>query len=106
LIGDVAPWIADALALLGLVVLTLSVYGVLRLPDVTTRIHAAGTAGVMGVVPVLLAAAVGIDAAAVLKALLVGSFLVLTSPIVAHEIGRAAHVALLRGTGDEEPPTL
>jgi monovalent cation/proton antiporter MnhG/PhaG subunit len=106
LIGDVVPLLADALALLGLVVLTLSVYGVLRLPDVTTRIHAAGTAGVMGVVPVLLAAAVGIDAAAPLKALLIGSFLVLTGPIVAHEIGRAAHAALRRGIEGEEPPTV
>ena len=36
------PWLADALALLGLVVLTISVYGILRTRDVATRLHARG----------------------------------------------------------------
>ena len=91
MIESVVPWLADGLALVGLVVLTLSVYGIVRFPSVTTRIHAAGQAGVMGVVPVLLALMLGRDGAMLPMALLVGSFLVLTSPIVAHEIGRAAH---------------
>jgi monovalent cation/proton antiporter MnhG/PhaG subunit len=91
MIDTLVPWLADVLALVGLVVLTLSVYGIVRFPNVTTRIHAAGQAGVMGVVPILLALMLGGDAAAVPMAFLVGSFLVLTSPIVAHEVGRAAH---------------
>jgi monovalent cation/proton antiporter MnhG/PhaG subunit len=93
LIDSFVPWVADVLALLGLLVLTLSVYGIIRFPNVITRIHAAGQAGVMGVVPILLAVMLGTNAGALPMALLVGSFLVLTSPIVAHEIGRAAHLA-------------
>jgi multicomponent Na+:H+ antiporter subunit G len=92
MIDGIVPWLADGLALVGLVVLTLSVYGIVRFPNVTTRIHAAGQAGVMGVVPILLAVMLGGDTAALPMALLVGSFLVLTSPIAAHEIGRAAHL--------------
>ena len=86
------PWLADALALLGLIVLTLSVYGMLRLPDVRTRIHAAGNAAVLGVLPLLIAAVLGSDAAALPKAVLIGAFVILTGPIVAHEIGRAEYL--------------
>ena len=45
----------------------------------------------MGVVPLLLAVMLGSEGGMLPRAVLVGSFLVLTSPIVAHEIGRAAH---------------
>jgi multicomponent Na+:H+ antiporter subunit G len=86
------PWLADGLALLGLIVLTVGVYGLLRFPNVSTRIHAAGTAGVIGIVPILLAVMLGGDASIFAMAFLVGAFLVLTSPIVSHEIGRAEHV--------------
>jgi multicomponent Na+:H+ antiporter subunit G len=83
------PWLADALALLGLIVLTVGTYGLVRFPNVATRIHAAGTAGVMGVVPILFAVMLGGDASVLAMAFLIVCFLVLTSPIVSHEIGRA-----------------
>ena len=102
MIAPIVPWLGDALAVLGLVVLTLSVYGLLRFPSIITRIHATGQAAVMGVVPVLIAAMLGGDAAAVSKSVLIGGFLVLTSPIVAHEIGRAAHLARREGLADGE----
>ena len=92
MIDAIVPWLADALALLGLIVLTVGVYGMIRLPDVSTRIHAAGTAGVMGVLPILLAVMLGGNASVLPMAFLVGCFLVLTSPIVSHEIGRAAQI--------------
>jgi multicomponent Na+:H+ antiporter subunit G len=88
----VLPWVADALAIVGLVVLTISVYGILRMPDVATRLHAAGKAGLMGVLPLLLASVLGGDPAAMPRAVLVGAFLILTTPVVAHEIGRAAYL--------------
>jgi multicomponent Na+:H+ antiporter subunit G len=91
MIGSILPWVADGLALLGLIVLTVSVYGLVRFPNVTIRIHAAGTAGVMGVSPILLAIMLADGATTAPMAFLVGSFLVLTSPVAAHEIGRAVH---------------
>jgi multicomponent Na+:H+ antiporter subunit G len=88
----VLPWVADALAVIGLVVLTISVYGILRMKHVATQLHAAGKAGLMGVLPILLASALGGDLAAMPRAVLVGAFLILTTPVVAHEIGRAAYL--------------
>jgi multicomponent Na+:H+ antiporter subunit G len=90
--GALVPWLADGLALLGLIVLTVGVYGLVRFPNVSTRIHAAGTAGVMGVVPILLAVMLDGDASILAMAFLVGCFLLLTSPIASHEIGRAEHI--------------
>lgn len=86
------PWLADAIAGLGLVVLSVAVYGIVRMPDVYTRLHAAGKAGLMGALPILVAATLGSEASAIPKAILIGAFLVLTTPIVAHEIGRAAYL--------------
>jgi len=91
MIQVIAPWLADGLALLGLGVLTLSVFGILRFPNVITRLHASGQAGVMGVVPLLLAVMLTSGGDMLPRTILVVSFLVVTSPIVAHEIGRAAH---------------
>ena len=88
--------------MIGLSVLTLSVVGILRLPDVMTRIHAAGKAGLMGVVPILIAVMLGSDAGAIPRVVLVAAFLILTSPIVAHEIGQAAFLEDRRGSNTPE----
>src|SRR5215207_67380 len=45
-----APYLADALVLLGVLVMTLGVYGVIRMPDTYTRLHAASKAAFLGVV--------------------------------------------------------
>jgi multicomponent Na+:H+ antiporter subunit G len=95
------PWLADALALLGLFVLTLSVYGILRLPDVRLRIHSAGNAPLFGTLPLLIAAVLGSDAAALPKAVLIGAFVIVTGPIVAHEIGRAEYMQHRRPSSSE-----
>jgi multicomponent Na+:H+ antiporter subunit G len=95
------PWLADALALLGLVALTISVYGILRTRDVATRLHAASTAGTMGVLPILLASVLGGGPAALARVVLVGAFLIVTTPVVAHEIGRARYLSERRRAGPE-----
>ena len=108
MIEGLLPWIADALAGIGLVVLTISVYGILRMPNVATRLHASGKAGLMGVLPILIASVLGGDPAGMPRAILVGAFLILTTPVVAHEIGRAAYLEdwRMRGPGarDQSPP--
>ena len=101
MIQALLPWLADALAVLGLVVLTISVYGILRMPDVATRLHASGKAGLMGVLPILLASVLGGEPAALARAVLVGAFLIVTTPVVAHEIGRAAYLDDRRMAGPE-----
>jgi multicomponent Na+:H+ antiporter subunit G len=66
--------------------------GMLRLPDTVIRMHAATKAGTLGVGLILIAEAffyaeVGIT----LRVLAAISFLLLTAPVAAHLIGRAAY---------------
>ncbi len=81
------PWLADALVLIGLVILTLALWGVLRMPDLYTSLHAASKAAALGLAPILIAA--GIDNRTILlRGLLVLGFLLLTTPVSSHAIAR------------------
>ena len=80
--------------------------GVLRMPDVLIRMHASTKAGTLGCGLILLAVAVhfaetGVTARAVAAIV----FLLLTAPVAAHMIGRAAYrtgVPLWKGTVIDE----
>ncbi len=66
--------------------------GVLRLPDLFMRMHAATKAGTLGAGLVLFAAAVVFgDLGVAVKGILVFVFLLLTAPVAAHVLGRAAY---------------
>lgn len=80
----------------GLIILTLAVYGVVTMPDIYTRLHAASKAAVLGIVPFLLAAAIVGDLATITRATLIALFLLLTTPVAAHVIAQAAYL-----TGEE-----
>ena len=71
--------------------------GMLRLPDTVIRMHAATKAGTLGVGLILIGEAffyaeLGIT----LRALAAISFLLLTAPVAAHLIGRAAYYSGIR----------
>ena len=83
--------VADILTVLGLVILTIGVYGVVRLPDVYTQLHAASKAGFLGVAALLAAAAVQGDGAIIARAALIVALLSVTTPVAAHAVARAAH---------------
>jgi multicomponent Na+:H+ antiporter subunit G len=83
-------WIADALVLLALGVMTLAAAGLLRLGSVALRLHAAAKASAMGVVPLcVVAAATG----AGLRALLVGAFVLVTAPVASHMLAAGLDAA-------------
>ncbi len=66
--------------------------GLLRLPDVLIRMHASTKAGTLGVGLIVIAVAVHKgDALVTTKAILIILFLLLTAPVAAHLIGRAAY---------------
>jgi multicomponent Na+:H+ antiporter subunit G len=88
-------WIADALIVLGLVVMTLGVYGILRFPDVYTQLHASSKAAFLGVIALLIAAALGGGPSVVARVVLAVALLVLTTPVAAHAIGQAAYAQRL-----------
>lgn len=79
--------------------------GVLRLPDVFTRLHASGMTDTMGAGLILTGCMLqsGLSLITV-KLLLVLLFLWLTSPISTHAVARAAlHVGIRPVTGSRSP---
>jgi monovalent cation/proton antiporter MnhG/PhaG subunit len=82
---------AVALLALGLLVTTIGLYGVLRMPDVYAQLHAAGMVSGVGVIAVLLASVATRNAAVISHAALVIAFLLLTGPVSSHAIAWAAH---------------
>lgn len=65
--------------------------GVLRLPDVLTRMHASTKAGVLGSSLILIACAIFLQETEITaRVVAIILFLMLTSPIGAHMIGRAS----------------
>lgn len=99
-------WMSAAFIMVGASALLLAAIGLVRFPDVLTRIQAATKAGTLGVGCLLVGAAVHFAQAAVTAhVVLILLFFVLTSPIAAHRIGRAAHrigVPLWEGTHRDE----
>ncbi len=83
--------LASILILLGSGMTAVAGIGILRLPDVFTRMHAATKVGTLGSGLILAGAAVHFgEAGIVLRCVLIVFFLLLTAPIGAHMIGRAA----------------
>ena len=66
------------------------VLGLVRLPDVYTRLHATGKVGVFGVV-LLLVAATAWTPLGWARALLLIVLLMVSGPVVAHALASAAH---------------
>ncbi|HET8523689.1 MAG TPA: monovalent cation/H(+) antiporter subunit G [Thermomicrobiales bacterium] len=93
-----APWIADALVLLGVTVMTIGMYGIYRMPDLYTRLHAASKSAFLGVISLVVASMFAGQPAITERAILIGVFLLLTTPVSAHVIARAAY---LDGQRDE-----
>jgi multicomponent Na+:H+ antiporter subunit G len=84
-------WMADALILLGLAVMTLGVYGILRFPDVYTQLHASSKAAFLGVSVLLVAAALSGVPSIIARVVLIVVLLAITTPVAAHVIAQAAH---------------
>ena len=90
-VGSVAPFLADALVVFGVFIMTIGVYGMIRLPDTYTRLHATSKAVVLGVISLLVASLFTGDPKIILRVVLIAAFLVLTTPVSAHVIARAAY---------------
>lgn len=81
---------ADALVLLGLVVCTIGVVGLFRMPDVYCELHSAAKAVFLGLTAFLLAAVATGDGAVIARVVLIFVLLMLTTPVASHTIARAA----------------
>jgi multicomponent Na+:H+ antiporter subunit G len=91
-IAETARYAGAVLLLAGSLFSLIAALGVLRLPDLYTRLHAASKAGAVGGGMILLAVAlVSFDGAVALRALIGIGFLLLTTPVAAHLLARAHH---------------
>lgn len=94
--------LAAVLMLGGTAFMFVAAIGLLRLPDLYTRMHAVTKAGTLGIGLLLVSAAVAFgDVSVASRALAVVIFVLLTAPVSAHMIGRAGYlgnVTLWEGT--------
>lgn len=82
---------------LGCVAVLLSAVGVVRMPDVYTRLHASSKATTLGAIFALVAGALYFgNWESITKAAIAIVFLAITAPIGSHAIARAAYVAGVR----------
>ena len=95
-----------ALMVVGAVLSLLAALGVVRMPDVYSRMQSATKASTLGVGCTMLAVAIDFaELAITIRVVLIVAFVFLTAPISAHMIGRAAYyvgVPLWEGTTLDE----
>ena len=89
-----AESIAPLLLLLGAVFMLLAAIGMVRMPDVLTRLHSSTKSVTLGVGLIMLGVALFFgDFAIGVRALAIVIFLFTTSPVAAHMIARAAYLS-------------
>ena len=105
---SVRDLLAAALMLAGVVTAFLAALGLVRMPDVLTRMSATSKASTLAKMCVFLALAIAFDELGVAaRSLAAVAFVFLTAPLAAHAIGRAAFalgVPLFPGTKVNEMP--
>jgi multicomponent Na+:H+ antiporter subunit G len=76
--------------LMGVFFITVAGLGILRMPDLYTRMHASTKAGTIGLGLLMVAVALHFqDLASVSRAVAIMIFLVLTAPVAAHLLGKS-----------------
>ena len=89
--GAVADVMSAALLVTGALLALIAAVGVLRFPDVLTRMHSATKPQVLGLILVLLGLAFRLrDLGSLGLLFLVALFQLVTSPIASHMVGRAS----------------
>lgn len=84
------PYIFDFFVLLGVLVMTLGVMGMLRMPDIYTKLHGASKAVFLGVMVLALSGMVVGGEAMASRLALICLALLITTPVTSHVVGRAA----------------
>jgi multicomponent Na+:H+ antiporter subunit G len=98
--------LAGLLLLVGTLFMFIAALGLVRMPDLMTRMHATTKSGVLGAGLMLLGVALYFaDAGVLARALAIIIFTMLTAPVAAHAIGRAGYfvgVPFWEGTVKDE----
>jgi multicomponent Na+:H+ antiporter subunit G len=91
MIALLLPWIMGGLIVLGILMMCIAIYGMIWLPNLYTRLHAASKAAVLGVIPILVAISLDSEPAVAFRSLLIAAFLLLTTPVGAHAMAQAVN---------------
>ena len=83
--------VGGTLLVLGLLLATIGLYGLLRRPDLYAQLHAAGLIAGPAIVLMLLASVATRNVEVITSAALLILFLLLTSPLSTQAIAQAAH---------------
>ena len=84
--------LVSAFLLIGGFLSLVAAVGVIRMPDLFTRMHAATKTGTVGVSAIVIAMMIHFSTITVTsRGILVIAFFLLTAPVAAHMIGRAAY---------------
>jgi multicomponent Na+:H+ antiporter subunit G len=105
----VSEWLSSGLFIAGATFALLASVGVLRMPDVLTRMQASTKASTLGLGCLLLGLAIrNPELSFVIRAASIAAFMLLTTSVGAHVIARAAArggAALWEGTVVDERPS-
>ena len=82
----------DAMVLISCVIMTLGVLGIVRMPDIYTKLHGASKSLFLGVVLICIAASVQATDSMNMRLVLIGILVVITTPLSSHVIGRTAYL--------------
>ena len=82
----------DIMLLVSCGVMTLGIIGILRMPDVYTKLHGASKSVFLGVVMLCIASSAIATAEMNMRLGLIALLVVLTTPLSSHVIGRAAYL--------------
>jgi len=86
----IVEFIGIAALVFGLFFSIVGVVGVMRMPDIYTRLHASGKVATLGIFGLLLGAAI-LMPSITLKALALGLFILFTSPVSTHAIAASEY---------------
>lgn len=98
---------SGVLLVFGLIVLTLAIVGIYRMPDVYNQVQATSKGAPLGIVALVLAALLTGGGPAMARAVLIATFLLVTAPLAAHALVRAAYLsdeAMYRGEEHDATP--
>ncbi|MEX0837546.1 MAG: monovalent cation/H(+) antiporter subunit G [Gemmatimonadota bacterium] len=100
---DILSWVFIVSGLFFMIVGTI---GILRMPDILTRLHPAGMTDTMGAGFLLLGMALQTtDWMVLVRLLFIYAFLLFTGPIASHALARAAILGLSSSGPDEQGET-
>ena len=87
-------WLPAAFWVAGATLCLLAAVGVLRMPDLFTRMQAASMASTLGLAFLLIGTTLDMaEAATVARAVSIAAVFMLTTPVAAHAVARAAYLA-------------